>query len=377
MIRSMTSIRERIGWLDIGITLVAVAAATLYMAVQPSDSETPDATYWAVPFFALIALPLLWRRVAPLAAVVASVAAAGLHVALFQDNVIRCGIVIPLSFLFAFAVGARLERNQSLLGLLCALGIGFFGCAFDAPTGADVGAMIFVAPVAIAVWGVGRIVRSRGRLVSELEARTSELRSARDERARLEVADDRARLSAELDDLLQKRLGVLAELADGGDATDPAAAAATLERIENESRSTLEEMRAMVGVLRDDASNAEATAQPALVQLDGLLVRAKGAGAKLTVEGNPRALPAGVELSAYRVVEHLLDAVQDAPGVEVEVRFADDALELRVTGPLRRRGALAIERARERAQLDHGRLEATTDGGRADAHVSLPILATV
>ena len=76
----------------------------------------------------------------------------------------------------------------------------------------------------------------------------------------------------------------------------------------------------MVGVLRDDASAAEIAAQPALTQLDGLLVRAKGAGAKLTVEGNPRALPAGVELSAYRVVEHLLEAVQDAPGVEVGPR---------------------------------------------------------
>jgi len=237
--------------------------------------------------------------------------------------------------------------------------------------------MSFVAPVAIAVWGVGRIVRSRGRLVTELEARTGELRAARDERARLEVADDRARLSAELDGLLQRRLGVLAELADGGDAADPEMAAATLARIETESRSTLEEMREMVGVLRDDASAAEILGQPALTQLDGLLVRAKGAGAKLSVEGSPRALPAGVELSAYRVVEHLLDAVQDAPDVEVGVRFADDALELRVTGPLRRRGAAAIERARERAQLDHGRLEATTDGGRADALVSLPILAAV
>jgi hypothetical protein len=130
-------------------------------------------------------------------------------------------------------------------------------------------------------------------------------------------------------------------------------------------------------VLRDDAGDAGIASQPALTQLDGLLVRAKGAGARLTVDGNPRALPAGVELSAYRVVEHLLEAVQDAPGVEVGVRFADDALELRVTGPLRRRGAAAIERARERAQLDHGRLEATTADGRAEALVSLPILAAV
>ena len=377
MIRSMTANPTRIGWLDIAVATVAVGLAAFYMSMSPTDANLPDASWWAVPFFALIAVPLLWRRVSPLLAAGACAALAGLHVALFNDTVIRCGILIPLCFILAFAVGARLDMNQSLLGLGFSLAVGFFGCAFDGPTGADVWAMTFVAPVAVAVWVVGRIVRSRGRMVGELQKRTEELRTARDERARLEVADDRARLSAELDGLLQRRLAVLAELADGGDAADPDAAAATLARIETESRSTREEMRAMVGVLRDDATDAEIASQPALTQLEGLLVRAKGAGARLTVEGNPRALPAGVELSAYRVVEHLLDAVQDAPGVEVGVRFADQALELRVTGPMRRRGAAAIERARERAALDHGRLEATMADGRAEAFVSLPILAAV
>ena len=68
MIRSMTSIRERIGWLDAGIAVLAVGLATAYMSVQPSDDALPDASWWAVPFFALIAVPLLWRRVSPLAA---------------------------------------------------------------------------------------------------------------------------------------------------------------------------------------------------------------------------------------------------------------------------------------------------------------------
>ena len=52
-------------------------------------------------------------------------------------------------------------------------------------------------------------------------------------------------------------------------------------------------------------------------------------------------LPAGVELSAYRIVEHLLGALDDAPGVEVGVRFGEDALEIRVAGPAGRRGDAA------------------------------------
>ena len=111
--------------------------------------------------------------------------------------------------------------------------------------------------------------------------------------------------------------------------------------------------------------------QPTLTGLDALLVQAKGGGARLTVEGNPRALPAGVELSAYRIVEQLLDALQDAPGVEVCVRFRDEALELVVSGPASRRskagdraGARAGSAASRHARRDHTR-RASRGGGLA------------
>jgi hypothetical protein len=76
-------------------------------------------------------------------------------------------------------------------------------------------------------------------------------------------------------------------------------------------------------------------------------------------------------------VEHLLDAVDDAPGVSVRVRFAEDALEISVSGPARRRHDDAIKRAQERVRLHHGTLEATTRDGFAEALASLPIYARV
>jgi hypothetical protein len=136
-------------------------------------------------------------------------------------------------------------------------------------------------------------------------------------------------------------------------------------------------MRAVVGLLRDDSAEAATEPQPTLTHLEALLVRAKGDDARLTVEGNPRVLPPAVELSAYRIAEQLLEALDDAPDVEVRVRFGDDALELAVSGPARRRAKASIERARERARLQRGTLEATVRGGRAEAEVSLPVLATV
>jgi signal transduction histidine kinase len=174
--------------------------------------------------------------------------------------------------------------------------------------------------------------------------------------------------------VLKDRLAELARLAEHGAEADDDTARAILIEIETASRRTLEEMRSVVGVLRDDDA-APTAPQPTLVHLESLLLRAKGAGARLEIEGSPRVLPVGVELSAYRVVEHLLSALEDAGDVEVRVRFGDDALDLVVTGPARRRAAAAFGRARERVELHHGTLVASTEGGRAEAVAHLPVLA--
>jgi signal transduction histidine kinase len=368
MIDAMTAARQRIGKMDIALTVLLTALGVLLMVENVNDPKV-NASALAIPVFLLVTLPLLWRSVAPLTAIAAVLAGWLIHVAIFGTDVVRCGVVLPVTFVLAFAAGARLEKNDArkalALALLVILGesIAFFG-AFG----------LFVSAIVGIVWYVGRVVRSRAELADELQARTVELRQARDERARLEVATDRARVAGELDELLQRRLGELSRLAEAGaGVTDAETASSTLADIERASRRTLEEMRAVVGVLRSE-DEAPTDPQPTLTHLDALLVRAKGADARLVVEGNPRTLPAGVELSAYRVVEHLLDALDDAPGVEVRVHFEDSALEIEVSGPARRRGQAAIERARERVELHSGTLTATMRGGRADAVVQLPVL---
>jgi signal transduction histidine kinase len=367
MIANMTSARERIGKLDIAIAVVASLLGVLLMYGNVQDPDV-NASILAIPLFLPVTIPLLWRRAAPVGALVAMLVALVVHDLLFGVEVIRCGVLLPTMFLLVFSAAASLERRESLIGL----GLGLAAIVAESITFLGPFGVVF-AVITAGVWGIGRVARSRGLLAGELQVRTAELREARDERARLEVAADRARLSAELDELLQRRLGELARLADAGAPGDPAGATAALLEIERASRSTLQEMRAAVGVLRDD-SDAPTEPQPTLTHIDAMLARAKGADARLTVEGSPRVLPAGVELSAYRIVEHLLAAMDDAPNVDVLVRFRDDALELVVAGPAGRRSKEAIERARERVQLHRGTLEATTRGGRAEAVVSLPVL---
>jgi hypothetical protein len=372
MIAAMITATTRITKRDVAIATIASLLGLLLMVMNVED-EAVQANVLAVPLFLAVTVPLAWRRAAPIAAGGAALAGLLAHLALFGTDLIRCGVVLPMAFLLAFAAGTQLELREARFGLAFPLGlIATEGAYFLGTFG-----LVFAA-LAVAIWGIGRVVRSRGRMVDELGARTEELREVRDERARLEVATDRARISGELDALLQRRLGALAQLADDGSRpTDPAAATATLVDIERESRSTLEQMRAVVGVLRDAAPGTAASPQPTLTHLEALLVRAKGADAHLTVEGSPRVLPPAVELSAYRVVEHLLAALADASDVNVRVCFTEDALELAVSGPARRGARAAIERARERVLLHHGTLEATTRDGRADALACLPVLARV
>ena len=373
MIAAMSTAGARISQRDLVIAAVASVVGLLLMVKNPGD-ETVQANVLAVPLFLAVTVPLAWRRAAPIAAGGAALAGLLVHLALFGTDVIRCGVVLPTALLLAFAAGTQLELREARFGLAFPLGL----IATEGAYFVGVGFAAIVAALAVAIWGIGRVVRSRGRMIDELGARTEELREVRDERARLEVATDRARISGELDVLLQRRLGALAHLADdGARPTDPVTATATLVDIERESRSTLEQMRAVVGVLRDAAPGTTASPQPTLTHLEALLVRAKGADAHLTVEGSPRVLPPAVELSAYRVVEHLLAALADASDVDVSVRFTDDALELAVSGPARRGARAAVERARERVLLHHGTLEATTRDGRAAALASLPVLARV
>jgi signal transduction histidine kinase len=372
MMRLMRKTGESIGRFDVAATVVASALGLLLMYGNATDAKI-DASYLGMPVFLLVTLPLLWRRADPMAAL--GLVAAGLvvHVALF-GSLVRCGATFPVVGLLVFSAGARYERRDALR----ALGIGMV--VIGGTSAADdlgIGVASVLIPLTLLAFGLGRVAHSRSGMVRELGHHNEQLRVARDERARLEVATDRARLSSELDALLQRRLADLARMADEGSAVsgDSTAATVALAEIEATSRQTLQEMRTLVGVLRDDDAPTEPL--PTLTSLEALVLQAKGRDARLTIDGNPRVLPAGVELSAYRVVAHLLDGLDDAPGVEVGVRFDDNALEITVAGPAGRRGdaGAAATRARERVQLHRGTLETRTHAGRSEAVVHLPVAA--
>ncbi|MFD3404746.1 sensor histidine kinase [Kribbella sp. NPDC058693] len=330
-------------------------------------------SFWMIPVFAAATIPVLWWRRGILAVATVSVLAMAAHVLLF-GWVTRCGAGLPLAFVIAF-LGAQASKRTTAW-IVCGLSVVLtvFVLVIDATTGP--GAIILALPIVCIVFGVGLAARRRTALNRELADREAELRQLRDERAALDVADDRARLSRQLDGLLQERLADLTTAAESADGLPPAEARAVLESIESGSRQTLDDMREIVGLLRGDDVAFAPT--PTVAHLDTLLARLRTAHSQLVVTGDPRALPATVELSAYRIVEHLVTALADqadAP-IVVSVRFEADALEIRVNGQVGEAADLkaAIARAKERAKLLGGSVDVKVTKGRAGAVAQLPVV---
>ncbi|TCO46042.1 signal transduction histidine kinase [Kribbella antiqua] len=366
----LTALGVYLMWSNIGTSDDQVRAAIAEGSMaHPMSSHS----VWMIPVFAGAAIPVLWWRRNVVAVTTVSVVVMALHDVIF-GWVTRCGAGLPLAFVLAFLGALVSERATAwiiaaLVSLLTVLVL-----VVDATTGP--GAVLLALPVLAVVFGVGRAARHRTALNRELEVREAELRRLRDERAALEVADDRALLSQQLDGLLQERLSQLTTAAESADGLPPAQAKAVLESIESRSRQTLDDMREIVGLLRgDDAALAPV---PTVAHLDTLLARLRTGRSRLTVTGNPRVLPASVELSAYRIVEHLITALADQADtpIEVAVRFEADALEIRVNGLVDKAADLkaAVARARERAKLLGGSVDVKVARGRAGAVPQLPVL---
>jgi hypothetical protein len=359
-------------WLMVEDVLFEDAHAASAIADGTMVHEMTSHSWTMVPVFALATLPVLWWRRSVMAVTGIALVVMVLHDLLF-GWVTRCGAGLPLAFVLAYLGAVALERKQSWIVLGLATLLTAAVLVVDSTTGFE--PFVLALPIVLIVFGIGRAVRHRTAMSTELKARTVQLQQLRDERVALEVAGDRVRLSRQLDELLQERLGQLTTAAESGENLDPGDARALFESIESDSRATLDGMREIVGLLRGgDVALAPA---PTVAHLDALLARHTEADSRLTVTGDPRSLSAALELSAYRIVEHLVNVLADRPDsrIEVGVRFDDDALEIRVNGPVDRSADIkaAVARARERAKFLGGSLDVKVSRGHANAVAQLPV----
>jgi signal transduction histidine kinase len=155
------------------------------------------------------------------------------------------------------------------------------------------------------------------------------------------VAEERGRIARELHDVVAHSVSVMTVQAGAARRTlaaSPDQAAAALGQIESTGRQALVELRRLLGLLRDgDQQDVAALApQPGLDHLESLTAAAREAGlpVEVTVEGDPRPLPAGVDLSAYRIVQEALTNSLRHAGparAQVRIRYGREDLEVQVT----------------------------------------------
>jgi signal transduction histidine kinase len=237
----------------------------------------------------------------------------------------------------------------------------------------------------VAPWLVGRALHGRTREAAELGERAARLEREHE----LAVAEERGRIARELHDVIAHSLSVIVVQAGAGERVvdaDPSRAGDAFRSIQQVGRQALVEMSRLVGVLREGGEEVGLEPQPGLDRLEDLVEHTRQAGVpvELTVEGDARTLPAGLDLSAYRIVqEALTNARKHAQGarVAVAVRYTDSAVELEivddgshVNGAVG--GGHGLIGMRERAAVFGGTFEAgpRRDGGFA-VRITLPLEA--
>jgi signal transduction histidine kinase len=228
-------------------------------------------------------------------------------------------------------------------------------------------------------WILGDRIGARRSYLHGLEARATEHEREREEHARRAAAEEQARIARELHDIITHNVSVMTVQATAARdvfETHPNRAREALGSIESTGREALTELRRLLGTVR--AEDGSRDPLPGLARLDELLehVRSAGLDVELSVEGDPHELPAGVDLSVYRIVQEALTntikharassvsvIVRYPPGA-VEIEVVDDGLGSAANGGERGRGIIGMH---ERAVLYGGELRTgpRPDGGFA------------
>ena len=371
-------------WIDVAVpVLLAVLAVTQLVAGRPPGNPA------LLTLSALGAvLPLAFRRRAPLtvtivvmAAVVVQVVAAGGEPATFA--------AFLAALICVYTLGREARPVPMVTGFVVVV-VGVITTAYLQAGTTPIHPFDAVYPLVYfgIAGGLGAFVRQRALRLSAVEDRAVALEGELEREAELAAADERARIARELHDVVAHGLSLMvvqAEAAEEMLAHSPEAAAAPLHRVQETGRQSLAEMRRLLGVLRSAGDAAPSTApQPSLRRLPDLVREAADVGLRVQVdtEGEPRGLPLGVELAAYRIVQEALTNTRRhgrARIAHVRLGYSPEALRIEVTDDGTGGGAPSpaghgLIGMRERAALYGGTLQAgPADGGGFRVAAVLPL----
>ncbi|MEO5841170.1 MAG: sensor histidine kinase [Acidimicrobiales bacterium] len=292
----------------------AVAGGVFCMAVlligTPDADKFRDVDAIHIALTLGVCATLAFRRRHPLAALMV---AATLVTAMTFPNYQTAGAPTVIFFLL-YAVAIYDTPTRSVMGLTFTV-IGVTIAALNRPPDLRGGDIVGTTVSFGGAWIFGTAMRHRRDVMMERLREAEQRATIETERHARAVAEERLRIAQELHDVVAHSMSVIAVQAGVGAHVldnDPAEARRSLENIAITSRSTLNEMRRLLGVLRnEDGSKAEHAPAPRLEDLPALVARVEEAGVAvdLTVDPPPCELPTGVSLSAYRIVQEALTNV--------------------------------------------------------------------
>jgi signal transduction histidine kinase len=356
-------------WFD-ALILVGLGLGLFGAVVSQEEADGPTGPLW-FDLLAVVAIvtPLFFRRRFPFGAPIA-VGAAVAFTALVDERLVPKDFIPFVAGCAAvFFVGLLRDRAQAVTGIVLAIGVEAL-VAWRDPL-KNLSAFIATCIVFGLIWTVAFALGRKFQEAEEARERAARAEREREERARSAVTEERARIARELHDVVGHSVSVM---------TVQASAVRRLLRPEQErereallvvertGREALAEMRRMVGVLRRPEEAPALAPQPSLEHVERLVEQAREAGltVELRVEGDRQPLPAGVDLTAYRLVqEGLTNALKHARAerAQVVVRYGDGDLEVTVSDDGRGTGSgdgggHGLVGMRERVAVYGGELEA-------------------
>jgi signal transduction histidine kinase len=322
--------------------VVGAVSLTVWIAATTTAPESDAGPFHPVNALGILLIlaqivPLAWRRQAPQAAlIVISVATVAFYAANFFP--VTSGIPVLIA---TYSAAAHLERRRSVRALgitaatlvLCtaATAIHHRFAPADLLTGG-----VFIG----AAWILGDNLRTRRAYMASLEERAARLERDQQDNARRAVNQERARIARELHDVVAHSVSVIVVQAGAARRVvhrDADQAAEALGSIETTGRQALEELRRLLGVLREYGDKEPALApQPTVGDLETLVGQLQEAGfdVELRVEGEPRTLPSAADLSVFRIVQEALTNTVKHAGpatAKVLISYRPDEILVSVT----------------------------------------------
>jgi signal transduction histidine kinase len=358
--------------LDAVVALAVFLVVELELALLPLGDDRAKAHALGL---AILAGLLVRRRVPELCLVLVFGAAIGYQriPAVYEDGAAAFFVV----FLATYSLGAHLEGRRLALGVALAAVMVLGLATADPENGLTLDNVFGGVVLLLGAVLVGSILRSRAGIARALGEKARRAEAERARHAAEAVEMERTRIAGELHDVVAHALSAMVVQASAARrlvATNAPAAAGAFGAIEHSGRDALTEIRSLLGVLRREDEEIALAPQPSLAHAGSLVQRMSTAGlpVTLTVEGEPRPLSAGVDLTAFRILQEALGEAMDpgrAGSATVRIVYGPSDVELEVRDDGHASAGRSLLGMRERAALYGGELRAVRAGGHNGGHV--------